>query len=174
ALDRFIYALGIPQVGQATARLLARHYGSLAAWCAAMVEAADPESPAYRDLDNIDGVGPSVAGDVVAFFAEPHNLAVLDDLEAEVTVEDFSVPEAGGSPIAGKTVVFTGSLETMTRNEAKARAEALGAKVAGSVSRNTDYVVIGADAGSKRAKAEALGVTTLSEGEWLALIDPGA
>jgi DNA ligase (NAD+) len=173
-LDRFIHALGIPQVGQATARLLARHYGSLAAWRAAMIAAADPESAAYRDLDNIDGVGPSVAGDVVAFFAEPHNLAVLDDLEAEVAVEDFSAPEAGGSPIAGKSVVFTGSLETMTRNEAKARAEALGAKVAGSVSRSTDYVVVGADAGSKRAKAEALGVKTLSEEEWLVLISPRA
>ncbi len=170
ALERFIYALGIPQVGQATARLLARHYGSLAAWRAAMVEAADPASAAYLDLDNIDGVGPSVAGDVVAFFAEPHNLAVLDDLEREVSVEDFSAPEASASAIAGKTVVFTGSLKTMTRGEAKARAEALGAKVAGSVSRNTDYVVIGADAGSKRAKAEALGVATLGEDEWLALI----
>jgi DNA ligase (NAD+) len=172
ALERFVYALGIPQVGQATARLLARHYGSLAAWRAAMVAAADPASPAYLDLDNIDGVGPSVAGDVVAFFAEPHNLAVLDDLEGEVTVEDFSAPETGASPIAGKTVVFTGSLQTMTRNEAKARAEALGAKVAGSVSRSTDYVVVGADAGGKRAKAEALGVTTLGEEEWLALIAP--
>lgn len=172
ALERFIYALGIPQVGQATARLLARHYGSLAAWRAAMVEAADPGSAAYLDLDNIDGVGPSVAGDVVAFFAEPHNLAVLDDLEREVRVEDFAAPEASASPIAGKTVVFTGSLKTMTRGEAKARAEALGAKVAGSVSRNTDYVVIGADAGSKRAKAEALGVVTLGEDEWLALIAP--
>jgi DNA ligase (NAD+) len=174
ALERFIHALGIPQVGQATARLLARHYGSLAAWRAAMVAAADAASPAYLDLDNIDGVGPSVAGDVVAFFAEPHNLTVLDDLESEVVVEDFSAPETGASPIAGKTVVFTGSLKTMTRNEAKARAEALGAKVAGSVSRNTDYVVIGADAGSKRAKADALGVATLDEDEWLALVAPEA
>jgi DNA ligase (NAD+) len=174
ALERFIFALGIPQVGQATARLLARHYGSLGRWRADMVAAADPASAAYLDLDNIDGVGPSVAGDVVAFFAEPHNLAVLDDLGGEVIVEDFSAPEPGASPLAGKTVVFTGSLKTMTRNEAKARAEALGAKVAGSVSRNTDYVVIGADAGSKRAKAEALGVATLDEDEWLALIAPKA
>jgi len=174
ALERFIYALGIPQVGQATARLLARHYGSLAAWRAAMIEAADPESAAYRDLDNIDGVGPSVAGDVVAFFAEPHNLAVLDDLGGEVTVEDFSAPEASASSIAGKTVVFTGSLTTMTRGEAKARAEALGAKVAGSVSRKTDYAIIGADAGSKATKAQALGVATLSEEDWLALIAPTA
>jgi DNA ligase (NAD+) len=174
ALERFIFALGIPQVGQATARLLARHYGSLGRWRADMVAAADPASAAYLDLDNIDGVGPSVAGDVVAFFAEPHNLTVLDDLESEVVAEDFSAPETGASRIAGKTVVFTGSLKTMTRNEAKARAEALGAKVAGSVSRNTDYVVIGADAGSKRAKAEALGVATLDEDEWLALVAPEA
>jgi DNA ligase (NAD+) len=170
ALERFIYALGIPQVGQATARLLARHYGSLGRWRVAMVAAADPAGPAYLDLDNIDGIGPSVASDLVAFFAEPHNLAVLDDLEGEVIVEGFSAPQIGASPIASKTVVFTGSLKTMSRNEAKARAEALGAKVAGSVSRNTDYVVIGADAGGKRAKAEALGVATLDEDEWLALI----
>jgi DNA ligase (NAD+) len=169
SLERFIYALGIPQVGEATARLLARHYGSLAAWRVAMVEAADPDSPAYRDLVNIDGVGPAVAGDIIAFFAEEHNRQVLDDLAGEVTVADFAAPEAGGSPLAGKTVVFTGSLRAMTRSEAKARAEALGANVAGSVSRNTDYVIVGADAGTKAAKAEALGVRTLSEDEWMAL-----
>jgi DNA ligase (NAD+) len=169
-LDRFIYALGIRQVGQATARLLARQYGSLAAWRTAMFDAADPASDAYRDLVNIDGIGPKVAADIVAFFAEPHNLAVLDDLERELAVGDFAAPAASGSAIAGRTVVFTGTLDAMTRGEAKARAEALGAKVAGSVSTKTDYVVVGADAGSKAEKARALGVSVLSEAEWLALI----
>jgi DNA ligase (NAD+) len=169
-LDRFIYALGIRQVGEATAKLLARHYRSLAAWREGMIGASDPASDAYRELDSIDGIGPSVAADIIAFFAEPHNLAVLDDLAREVRVEDFAAPSKAGSPLAGKTVVFTGTLEKMTRSEAKARAEALGATVAASVSRKTDYVVIGADAGSKASKARDLGVATLREEEWLGLI----
>ena len=110
------------------------------------------------------------SGDILAFFAEAHNLAALDDLERELTVEPFRAPVAQTSPVAGKTVVFTGSLETMTRSEAKARAEALGAKVAGSVSKNTDYVVVGAAAGSKARKAEELGVTMLSEADWRTLV----
>jgi DNA ligase (NAD+) len=169
-LDRFIYALGIRQVGQATARLLAKQYGSLSAWRKAMTAAADPDSDAYRDLVDIDGIGPSVAADLTAFFAERHNREVLDDLQAELDVEDFIAPQAGESPIAGKTVVFTGTLEEMTRGEAKARAESLGAKVAGSVSKKTDYVVVGADAGSKARKASELGVTALTEREWMELI----
>jgi DNA ligase (NAD+) len=169
-LDRFIYALGIRQVGEATARLLARHYRSLAAWRDGMIAASDPASDAYRELDSIEGVGPAVAADIVAFFAEPHNLAVLDDLAREVRVEDYAAPRRAGSPLAGKTVVFTGALEKMTRGEAKARAEALGATVAASVSKKTDYVVVGADAGSKAAKARDLGVATLSEADWLGMI----
>jgi len=170
-LERFIYALGIPQVGEATARLLARNYGSLAKWRQAMREAQDPESHAFQELDSIEGIGPSVAADIVGFFAEPHNLAVLDDLEREVVVEDFAAPKGQArSRIAGKTVVFTGTLEKMTRPEAKARAESLGAKVAGSVSRNTDYLVVGADPGSKARKAAELGVTVLDEDAWLKLI----
>jgi DNA ligase (NAD+) len=169
-LERFIYALGIPQVGESTARLLARNYGSLANLREAMAAAQDPESPAYHELDNIEGIGPSVATDIVAFFGETHNLQVLDDLAKEVEVQDFVHPKTKGSPIAGKSVVFTGELTAMTRNEAKARAESLGAKVASSVSKKTDYVVIGADAGSKAAKAKELGVTTLTEDDWLKLI----
>jgi DNA ligase (NAD+) len=169
-LDRFIYALGIRQVGQATARLLAKQYGALSAWREAMMAAEDPDSDAYRDLVNIDGIGPSVAADLTAFFAELHNRQVLDDLQSRLDVEDFNAPQASGSPITGKTVVFTGTLENMTRGEAKARAESLGAKVAGSVSKNTDYVVVGADAGSKARKASELGVTTLTEREWVDLI----
>ncbi len=181
-LDRFIYALCIRQVGEATARLLALHYHSLTAWRAAMAaaaaerdaartaDAAAPPGPAWSHLIAIDQVGPSVAGEIADFFAEDHNLAVLDDLAAVVTVADFAAPAAAGSPVAGKTVVFTGSLETLSRDEAKAQAQALGAKVAGSVSGKTDYVVAGADAGSKLSKARDLGLAILSEAEWLALI----
>ena len=170
ALERLIYALGIRQVGRATARLLAKQYGSLVAWRAAMDAARDEDSEAYGDLVNIDGIGPSVAGEIVAFFSEPHNRAVLKDLADQLTVQDFTAPAAEGSALAGRTVVLTGTLDSMTRGEAKARAEALGAKVAGSVSKKTDYVVVGADAGSKAKKAAKLDVTMLSEAEWLELI----
>lgn len=169
-LDRFIYALGIRQVGQATARLLATHYGTLEALRQAVAAAEDPESEAYADLINIDQIGSSVAKDLIDFFTEAHNGEVLDDLNNELTIEPFAAPAAADSPVAGRTVVFTGTLQTMGRSEAKARAESLGAKVAGSVSKKTDYVVVGADAGSKAAKAEALGVQILSEEEWVALI----
>jgi DNA ligase (NAD+) len=171
ALDRFIYALGIPQVGQATARLLARHYKSLRAWRKAMEDAAkDPEGEAAQELDNIEQIGPSLAADLAAFFGECHNRETLDDLETELKVEDFAAAAVTNSAISGKTVVFTGTLEKMTRPEAKSRAEALGAHVAGSVSKKTDLVVVGADAGSKAAKARELGVRTIDEDEWLKLV----
>ena len=169
ALERLIFALGIRRVGQATARLLAGAYGTLGAWRAAMIAAADRTSEAYADLVAINGIGPSVAGDLIDFFAEPHNLAVLDDLDAALSPGVPERPGADGA-LAGKTVVFTGSLKTMTRSEAKARAETLGAKVAGSVSGKTDYVVVGADAGSKARKAAALGVEIISETDWQALL----
>ena len=181
-LHRLIYALGIRQVGEASARLLARHYGSFGAWCAAMRQAAaererNPEAAkpaeigeAFADLCSIDQVGPGMADDLAAFFGEPHNLAVLDDLTGELDVEDAE-EVAAESPVAGKTVVFTGTLERVGRGEAKARAEALGAKVAGSVSKKTDLVVAGPGAGSKAKKAEELGIEILTEDEWFALID---
>jgi len=174
-LDRFIFALGIRQVGEATARLLARHYRSLAQWRRAMEEAAkDPDGDAAHELDAISQIGPSVAADILAFFAEPHNREMLDDLEREVDVEELTVQaRTANSPVAGKTVVFTGALETMTRAEAKARAEALGCNVTESVSKKTDYVVVGSDPGSKATKAKALGVRILSEQEWLKLIGNG-
>jgi len=170
SLERFIYALGIPQVGETTARLLARHYATFEQFRSAMVAAKDPDSDAYRDLIDINGIGEAMAEDVVAFFAERHNARQLDDLETLLTVEPFVQRAAAHSPVAGKTVVFTGTLESISRNEAKAKAEALGAKVAGSVSKKTDYVVVGADAGSKAKKATEFGVTMLSEEEWLKLI----
>ncbi len=169
-LDRLIYALGIPQVGSATARLLAKQYGALDNWRNAMGAAENRESEAYAELTDIDGIGPSVADDILEFFGEAHNRAVLDDLGELLDVQVFEAPDTGGSPIAGKTVVFTGTLETVTRSEAKVRAESLGAKVAGSVSKKTDYVVAGPGAGSKAKKAADLGVATLTEDEWLKLI----
>ncbi len=170
AFDRFINALGIPQVGQATARLLARHYRSLANWRREMEAAQDPASEALAGLLDIHGIGAEMAADVIGFFAEPHNRAVLDDLAREVTVLDWEAPaQRAASPLAGKTIVFTGSLESMSRSEAKARAEALGANVTSSVSAKTDYVVAGADPGSKATKAAALGVKLLDEADWLSL-----
>ena len=171
ALDRFIYALGIRQVGQATARLLAKQYGSFEAWRRAMKAARDRDSEDYADLVNIDGVGPLVAADLLAFCAEAHNAQVLDDLGGLLAVAEFTAPAAPDTPVAGRTVVFTGTLKTMSRGEAKARAEALGAKVAGSVSKKTDFVVVGADAGSKARKAGDLGVKVLDEDAWLKMIE---
>lgn len=166
-LDRFIFALGIRRVGEANAKLLARHYRRFDLFRARMQEAVVPDSEARRDLEGIERLGPVIAQDIVDFFAEPHNVALLDALP--VVVEEATV--ATGGRLAGKTVVFTGTLERMTRSEAKARAEALGAKVSGSVSRKTDYVVAGAEAGSKLKEATALGVTVLSEEAWIALCD---
>jgi DNA ligase (NAD+) len=174
SLDRFIYALGIPQVGQATAKLLARHYRSFARWRQAMIAAREPDSEAWRELNDIHGIGEDMAADIIGFFAEPHNRKLLDDLEREVTVADYATAEAAsGSPLAGKTIVFTGALAAMSRSEAKQRAEALGAHVGGSVSSKTDYLVVGEDAGSKAKKAAELGITTLSEAEWLKLARGG-
>jgi len=168
-LHRFIYALGIPQVGQATAKLLARVYGSYSKWREAMILAADPDSEAYRDLTTIDGIGASMAQDLTDFFCEDHNLKVLDDLTHLIQIQDHVEERITTSPLSGKTVVFTGTLETLSRNEAKARAEALGAKVGGSVSSKTDYVIVGADAGSKAKKARELGIQILTEDEWVEL-----
>ncbi len=168
-MPRFVFALGIQQVGQATARLLAKQYGSMAALRSAMDGARVIGSEQLEELLNIDGIGASMAKDLVEFFAEERNNAVLDDLLSSVAVEDFEAPDTDGSPVAGKTVVFTGTLETMSRGEAKAKAESLGAKVSGSVSKKTDYVVAGPGAGSKEKKARELGLTVLSEQEWLTL-----
>ncbi|HOO49752.1 MAG TPA: NAD-dependent DNA ligase LigA [Alphaproteobacteria bacterium] len=170
SLPRFIYALGIPQIGEATAKRLAETYLTFDALRQAMRACADSEGDAYLALLNVQDVGESVAADLVGFFAEAHNQKILDDLLEQVRVEEFVPVVVGDSPVAGKTVVFTGTLVTMSRAEAKATAEGLGAKVAGSVSSKTDYVVAGADAGSKLKKAKDLGVSVLTEEEWAALI----
>ncbi len=169
-LDRFIYGLGIRFIGEINARLLARHYGTLEAWRDAMAKVALDDEEAIAELANIDGVGPKLVEALKEFFAEPHNVAAMDALLDEVTPEAVTAPTATAeSRIKGKTIVFTGSLTRMSRAEAKARAEQLGAKVAGSVSKKTDLVVVGADAGSKAKKATELGVETVDEEGWLAL-----
>ena len=169
-LEKFIYALGIRQIGEATAKKLAGTYQSYAHWLDAMTAAQERDGEAYAELLNIQDIGPGVAEDLLAFFAEEHNQAVLDDLNRELEITPYRPVIAGDSPVSGKSVVFTGTLSLMSRSEAKARAEGLGAKVAGSVSAKTDYVVAGADAGSKLTKARELGVQVLSEEEWLELI----
>ncbi|TBE71815.1 NAD-dependent DNA ligase LigA [Rhizobium beringeri] len=170
ALHRFIYALGIRHVGETTAKLLARSYGTYAAFETGMREAETLAGDAWNDLNAIEGIGEVVARAIVEFYKEPRNVEVITRLIEEVTPEEAEQPVTAGSPVAGKTVVFTGSLEKFTRDEAKARAESLGAKVAGSVSKKTDIVVAGPGAGSKLDKARELGVQTMDEDEWLALI----
>ncbi len=170
ALQRFIYALGIRHVGETNAKLLARSYGTYEAFGEAMREAASLAGDAWNDLNAIEGIGEVVARAIVEFYKEPRNSEVIERLLREVRPQDAEKPKASGSPVAGKTVVFTGTLEKMTRDEAKATAESLGAKVAGSVSKKTDIVVAGPGAGSKLDKARELGVQTMDEDEWLALI----
>ncbi|MEO8558477.1 MAG: NAD-dependent DNA ligase LigA [Rhodospirillales bacterium] len=187
ALERFIYGLGIKMIGEATAKNLAREYGSADAWLDDMLQAtkerakqpsdvkkkeraAEEVGSAYGRLANVTDIGITTADAVVNFFAEKHNVAVVRDVLKQIEVQDAQrrTTNSGGK-LDGKTVVFTGTLETLSRDEAKAQAESLGAKVAGSVSKKTDYVIVGADAGSKAKKAEELGVAMLSEAEWLKL-----
>lgn len=167
SLDRFLYALGIRHVGQTTAKTLARAWRTLEA-LRAVLEQGDKEK-AQAELETLDGIGPKVSSALVGFFSEDHNVQVVDDLLKEVEVEEADAPVTE-SPVAGKTIVFTGSLEKMSRPEAKARAESLGAKVSGSVSQKTDIVVAGPGAGSKLKKAKELEIRTMDEDEWLALL----
>jgi DNA ligase (NAD+) len=169
-LERFIYALGIRRIGATNARLLARHYGNFVEWRAQMLAATTVGSDERLALGSISGIGPTIAEELADFFAEPRNVATLDELVGALTIEDAARSQAADSPISGKTVVFTGTLETLTRPEAKARAEELGAKVTDSVSKKTDFVVVGADAGSKARKATELGVRTMTEAEWRELV----
>lgn len=167
-MEKFLFALGIREVGQATARLLAAHYLTMPAFLEQMSLAQDRESDTYKELLSIESIGDVIACEILDFTAEEHNRTEIDKLLNLMTVTAF-VPVENDSPLAGKTVVFTGSLETMTRSEAKAKAQSAGAKVAGSVSKKTDYVVLGADAGSKAQKAAELGITVLSESEFTEL-----
>lgn len=167
ALNRFIYALGIRHVGETTAKLLARAYGNYDAFERGMKDAVSLNGEAWNELNSIDGIGEVVARAIVEFYKEPRNLDVIERLLQEVSPEATEMPVASDSPVAGKTVVFTGSLEKMTRDEAKAMAERLGAKVSGSVSKKTDLVVAGPGAGSKLDKAREFGVEVIDEDQWL-------
>jgi DNA ligase (NAD+) len=169
ALDRFIYALGIHHVGETTALALARGYGSWKAFHDAVLKIAKDDAEAAAEMDALDQIGDTVIEAVKAYFGESHNRGIVERLTKQVTILDAEKPKTN-TAVAGKTVVFTGALEKLTREEAKAQAERLGAKTAGSVSRKTDYVVAGPGAGSKLADAKKLGVTVLTEDEWLKLI----
>jgi len=168
-LERFIYALGMRHVGETTALALARGYGSWQAFHDACLRIAKGDEEAMAEMDALDQIGETVIASIKAYFGESHNRGIVERLTKEVTILDTERPKSN-SAIAGKTVVFTGALEKMTRDEAKARAERLGAKVSGSVSKKTDYVVAGPGAGSKLAEAKKHGVAVLTEDEWLKLI----
>lgn len=172
ALERFIFALGIRHVGDQTARVLARNYKSAAHFIEAMTAAAKGDETALSELDSIESIGATVAKAIAEFFNEKHNRDEVKKLLEQITVIDAKAPSKS-SPVSGQTVVFTGSLEKMTRDEAKARAESLGAKVAGSVSAKTDLVVAGPGAGSKLKDAQKHGVKVISEDDWLKLIGEG-
>jgi DNA ligase (NAD+) len=168
-LHRFLFALGIRHLGESAASLLARHFLT---WEALAATLDGPAETAMAELTAIDGVGPVLAQAILDAFANPAERAAIDRLVAQLTIQPAERPRTQGSRVAGLTVVFTGTLTRMTRAEAKARAEALGAKVAGSVSAKTDLLVAGEGAGSKATKAEALGVRVIDEDAWLALIAP--
>src|SRR5438309_1035826 len=169
SLERFIYALGIRHVGETTALALARGYGSWKAFHDACLKVAKGDAEAAAEMDALDQIGETVIEAVKAYFGESHNRGIVERLVKQVTILDAEKPKSN-SAVAGKTVVFTGSLEKMTRDEAKATAERLGAKASGSVSKKTDYVVAGPGAGSKLAEAKKHGVAVLTEDEWLKLI----
>jgi DNA ligase (NAD+) len=169
ALERFIYALGIRHVGETTAVALARGYGTWDAFRDACLKLADDDEEAKQEMDALDQIGDAVIESLHDYFGEAHNRKRIERLAAQVRIRDAEKPLTD-SPVAGKTVVFTGSLEKMTRDEAKAMAERLGAKVAGSVSKKTDYLVAGPGAGSKLEKAREAGVNVMTEDEWFALI----
>ncbi|MFK7835604.1 MAG: NAD-dependent DNA ligase LigA [Sulfitobacter sp.] len=171
SLQRVIFALGIRHVGEAASNLIALHYGTWPEFEAAMAAAAPQEGPVWDDLIGVDGVGAVMAGSLVSAFAQERERASIDRLVSELNIQEVKRPDTTGSPVAGKTVVFTGTLEKMTRAEAKARAERLGAKVSGSVSAKTDILVAGPGAGSKAKKAADLGIETLDEDGWLSLIE---
>jgi DNA ligase (NAD+) len=165
-LQRFIFALGIRRIGETNSKLLARHYMSFTNWRTQMLAATVVGSEARLALGSIIGIGEAIAEELTDFFLEPRNLAVLDDLATLLTIEDAEAPSGAGAALAGKILVFTGSLETMSRPEAKATAEKLGARVTDTVSKKTDLVIVGADAGSKAKRAAELGVRIITEAEW--------
>jgi DNA ligase (NAD+) len=169
ALERFILSLGIRHVGETTALTIARGYGSADAFLKAMDAVSADDEDAKAELDAMDQVGAAVIEAAAAYFGEDHNRRMVQNLIEQLDIQDAERPKTD-TPVAGKTVVFTGALEKMTRDEAKAQAERLGAKVASSVSKKTDIVVAGPGAGSKLKLAAELGLQVMNEDEWLAFI----
>jgi len=168
--NRFIYALGIRQVGEATAKKLALNYTDIKTLKNEMISAGDQEGEAFQTLIDIEDIGQSVAEDLAEFFNEKINQDILDDLEKQITILPYKINIDAQTQVSGKTVVFTGALEKMSRSEAKQMAERKGAKVSGSISSKTDYLIAGKDSGSKLKKAKSLDVEVLTEGEWLEII----
>lgn len=170
-LDRFIYALGIRQIGKTTAEMLAETYLSFEPFKQEMITAQDKTSASFQKLDDMDGIGPSMADELIDFFKEAHNLSLIEKLCSFVTILDVEIKAKEQTAYSGKTIVFTGTLEKMSRSEAKEKAKELGFKVGSSVSANTDIVVCGSDAGSKAKKAQELGIQIISEADWLGMVE---
>lgn len=168
-LDRFIYALGIPQVGQTTAKLLAKHYRTFEKFLETILTANKAEEIVYKELIGIEGIGHGMAKDIIDFFQQKHNVQMVEGLLQHITVVPYEISDT--LPLSGKTVVFTGSLEHISRSEAKAQAEKLGAKVASSVSSHTNFVIAGSDAGQKLKAAQDLGVKIIDEAAWQKMVE---
>lgn len=172
--ERFLYALGINHVGETTAKIISRNYMSFKHFMETATASKNPESESYQHLVNISGIGPKAADATVAFFNEEHNIKVLNELQSLVEISDYEPTYSDRSIFSGKTIVFTGTLEKMSRNEAKARAESIGANVTNSVSKRTDYIIAGKKAGKKIEKADKLGVKIISEETWLKMLEEGS
>jgi DNA ligase (NAD+) len=170
-LDRLIFGLGLHHVGGTTSRDLARHFLTWTAFFDAGLAMAKGQGHVTEEVMGVDGIGGAVVQSLIATFHDPNSVGAIERLAEQLAPQDMVVEDTSGSPVAGKTVVFTGTLEKMTRAEAKARAEALGAKVSGSISAKTDILIAGPGAGSKAKKAVDLGIETLDEDAWLALIE---
>ena len=168
--DRFIYSLGIPQIGESTAKLLAKNYQNLEHLILAIKECKNTESSEFKDLSDINGIGPSIANDIIEFLLDRENLEAIQDLASELEIKDLPTKSIKSSPIKNKVIVFTGSLDSMSRSEAKEKAESLGAKVTGSISSKTDYLIVGKEAGTKEKKAKDLDIKLIDESQWLKII----
>jgi DNA ligase (NAD+) len=169
--DRFIYSLGIPQIGESTAKLLAKNYKNLENLMNAIKQCKNKDSGAFKDLSDINGIGPSIATDIIEFFLDESNLGIIGKLASELEIKELPTESRNPSILRDKVVVFTGSLDSMSRSEAKQKAELLGAKVTGSISSKTDYLIIGKEAGTKEKKAKDLSVKLINESEWLKIIN---
>jgi DNA ligase (NAD+) len=171
SLDRFLYALGIKYVGERTAKIIARNYLSFKAFMQSAIASQDRDSIAYEHLINISGIGTTAGDSIVDFFNNDHNVKVIRELMSLIEISDYVPTFSIQSKLSGKTIVFTGALDKMSRGEAKTKAESLGANVSNSISKKTDYVVSGSSAGSKLKKAKDLGISVISENDWFKIIE---